>query len=53
MDKSSSAASIYSMTREKLVEQIINLNYGGLNKETIEWKITVLYLMSGDSYFLL
>ena len=38
MDKSSSAASIYSMTREKLVEQIINLNYGGLAKETIEWK---------------
>ena len=38
MHKSSSAASIYSMTREKLVEQIINLNYGGLAKETIEWK---------------
>ena len=38
MDRTSQAASIYSMTKEKLVEQIIILNYGGLAKDTIEWK---------------
>ena len=38
MDKSSPEASIYSVTKEKIIEEVINLNYGSLSKETIEEK---------------
>ena len=38
MDKSSPEASIYSVTKEKIIEEVINLNYGSLSKETNEEK---------------
>ena len=38
MDKESFEASIYSVTREKLLEKIISINYGSLADEIISWK---------------
>ena len=38
MDKESFEASIYSVTREKLLEKIISINYGSLADEIINWK---------------
>ncbi|OUW95511.1 MAG: hypothetical protein CBD90_04150 [Chloroflexi bacterium TMED230] len=38
MDRESPAASIYTVTKEKIIEQIIKLNYANLAEETIQWK---------------
>ena len=38
MDKDSLAASIYTVTKEKIIEEIIKINYGNLAEETIKWK---------------
>jgi penicillin amidase len=38
MDKHSSGASIYIVTKEKIIEEIIKLNYANLAEETIQWK---------------
>lgn len=38
MDKDSLPATIYTVTKEKIIEEIIKNNYGNLAEETIKWK---------------
>jgi len=38
MDKDSLPATIYTVTKEKIIEEIINNNFGNLAEETIKWK---------------
>ena len=37
MDKDSHEACIYSVSKEKLIEKIISINYGALSEEIINW----------------